>query len=82
MVAHREFAAHPLNDPVQIAASRDMGQEAFVFPAHRVPVGTVHVRSVEVVAVDAPGLMEYLVPLCAGIDANLDALEVQFGMAG
>ena len=41
----------------------------------------MHVRVVEVVAVDAPGLVEDLLPLGPRVDADLDGVEVQLALA-
>ena len=53
---------------VQVGARREVRQERRVLLPHRRPVGAVHVRVVEVVAVDPPGLVEDLRPLGARVD--------------
>src|SRR5262249_54478749 len=77
VVSDRKLAAHPLDDAVQIAASSKMRQERSVLIALRFPIDAVHVGRVEVVAVDSPRFVEYLRPLGAGVDANLDVVDVE-----
>ena len=52
-------------------------QEGLVLLLHGRPVGAVHVRVVEEVAVDPPGLVEDLLPLGPRIDAHFDRVEVE-----
>ena len=77
MVADPQFAAHPLNHAIQIAASRNVRQERRILLLHRIPIGAVHVRRVEVVAIDPPGLIEYLGPLDPRVDADFDRIDVR-----
>ena len=54
-----------------------MRDERLVLRADSLPVVTVHPGVVEVIAVDAPALLEHLRPLGARIDAHLDRVEIQ-----
>src|SRR6185437_3327238 len=54
----------------------------FVFLFDGGPVGAVHVRVVEEVAVDAPGLVEDLLPFGAGFDADFDGVEIEAAIGG
>ena len=75
VVSDRQLARHPLQHAVQIGARRGVRQEGGVlFPLLR-PVHAVHVRRVEVVAVDPPRLVEDLLPLGARIDTYLDGID-------
>ena len=68
VMADRELARHPLQHAVEVGARRDVRQERRVLLALLRPVHAVHVRRVEVVAVDPPRLVEDLLPLGARID--------------
>src|SRR6185295_17286369 len=63
MVADSKLAAHPLNHSIQVVAGCNVWKKAGVLLLHRVPIGAVHIRRIEIVAIDAPGLIEDLGPL-------------------
>ena len=75
MMTDRQLARHPLDDAIQVARDRDVGEQRVVFFLHRRPVHAVHVGRVKVVAVDPPRFVEDLRPLRARIDADLDAVD-------
>ena len=81
MVPDPQLAAHPLNHPVEVAANCQIRQKYGIFLPHGVPVDSVHVGGVEVIAIDAPGLVEYLRPFRARIDVNLDGVDIDFALA-
>src|SRR5207302_941849 len=80
-VADRQLAEHPTQNAIEVAARRQVRQEGLVLPLDRLPVGPVHVRIVEVVAIDAPGLVKDLPPLGPRLDADFDRRDVQLALA-
>src|SRR5262249_49704378 len=76
-VADGQFAEHPADDAVEIAAGAQVRQKRSVLLADGGPVGAVHGRIVEVIAVDAPGFVENLRPFGARLDTNFDGLDIE-----
>ena len=81
-MAHCQFAEHPLHHAREVLPHADIRQKDFVFGLHRSPVVAVHVRVVEIIAVDAPRLVEHLPPLGHRIDLHRDLVERQFVFGG
>ena len=75
-----QLAQHPADHAEEIVARREVGQERLVFPAHRRPVGAVEAGVVEVVAVDAPDLVEDLGPLGARVDLDLHGVDGELAL--
>ena len=71
-MAHRQLAEHGTHHAVEVAASRQVRKEGLIFRAYGIPVGPVHVRGIEIVAIDSPRLAEHLLPLFFRIDSNFD----------
>ncbi len=82
MVADRKLGGHPHHYAIEIAAHGQFREEHGVLGAHGVPVGAVHVRVVEVIAVDAPGFVENLPPLGARIDLDLQLVCGELELRG
>src|SRR5581483_7125109 len=76
-VADAQLAEHPGDDAVHVGAAGGVLQERLVLGLDGLPVGPVHVRVVEEVAVDPPGLVVDLLPLGPRLDPHLDGVEVQ-----
>ena len=76
-MADRQLAQHPLGDAGEVAPAGEVGDERGVLAAHRRPVGAVVAGVVEVVAVDAPGLVEHLRPLGGRVHLDLDPAEIE-----
>ena len=69
-VADRDLRAHVVEQIVQIGAMVDVRQDLPVHLFHLVPVGAVHVRHVQVVALIAPALAEDLLELLLGFQIH------------
>ena len=82
VMAHGQLAAHPLDQAVQVRAAGQLGQEDGVLVAHGFPVHAMHARIIEIVAVDAPHLVENLRPLGARIGLHLDGVDLDLAFAG
>ena len=80
MVAHSQFAAHPLNQAVQVCAAGQLGQEHGVLVTHGLPVHAMHARIIEIVAVDAPHFIENLRPLGARIGFHFDGVDLDLAL--
>src|SRR5262245_36557045 len=76
-MADGQLGEHPADHLVQVAAGGQVREELLVLAPDGRPVGPVHVRVVEEVAVDPPGLVQDLLPLLPGLDADLDGVHVQ-----
>ena len=64
-VADRDLGAHVVEQVVEIGAMVDVRQQLAVHLLHLRPVGAVHVRHVEIVALVAPAFVEDLLELLA-----------------
>ena len=82
VVADPQLAEQPLEQPVEVRASGQVREEGGVLHAHGVPVQAVHAGIVEVVAVDAPGVLVHLRPLGPWVHEDLDAVERQPALVG
>ena len=71
----RKLAEHPLHHSRQVLAHGDIRQKHFILRFHCFPVIAVHVRVVEVVAIDSPCLIENLPPLGHWIDLDLNVFD-------
>ena len=80
-VADGELAEHHPDHAVQVVPRGQVRKELFILVPDGIPVGTVHVRRVEVVAVDPPGFAEDLGPFGAGLDPHRDRRERQCAIA-
>jgi len=81
-MTHSQLTAHPLYQAVEIAAACQVGQEYGIPGFQGIPVGSVHTRVVEIVAVYAPGFVKDLSPFCCGVNLHLDILDIQLAFAG
>src|SRR5687768_14991339 len=70
-----QLAGELAENVIEIGAVRYMRDELRVLNTNRVPVETVHVRVIEPVAQDAPGVGVLLGPFGARIDLHLEPLE-------
>ena len=82
VVSHRQLARHPLRHAIEVGSRRHVRQERRVLLVLLLPVDAVHVRGVEVVAIDPPRLVEDLLPFGARIDAHFDPVDVQPAFRG
>ena len=76
-MAHGQLAEHAADHAVQVAAAGQVGQQGLVLRPHRVPVGPVHVRGIEVVAIDPPGLAEDLRPTRRGARSRTEIAAIE-----
>src|SRR5580692_265071 len=63
---------------IQIAAMGHPGEERFIARADFVPVVAGHVGVPVKIALEAPGFVINLAPLCAGIDLHLHSAKIEF----
>ncbi len=77
MVSDDQLAVHPGKHASQILPRGEIGKEHRVLRLHRVPVRAMHVRVVEIIAIDAPCFVENLAPLGSRIDLHFDLIDSQ-----
>ena len=80
-MSDRELAEHPLHHARQILPRGDVGEERLVLRLHGIPVVAVHVRVIEVIAVDPPAFVEDLTPLGGRVDLHFDTRDAEFVLA-
>jgi hypothetical protein len=80
-VRDSELAIHLADEGIQVAACRDVSQLGLVPPLHSRPIESTHGGIEEVVAQHAPGLVENLLPLGAGVELHLEVGELQRAFA-
>src|SRR5712692_7913555 len=80
-VRSAQLRDHFADDVIQVAAMRDPRKKRFIALANFLPIVTGHVRIPIKIALHAPGLVEYLAPLFAGIDLHLQFAEIELAVA-
>src|SRR5216684_1945392 len=80
-VRSAQLCDHFADDVIQVAAMRDPRKKRFIALANFLPIVTGHVRIPIKIALHAPGLVEYLAPLFAGIDLHLQFAEIELAVA-
>ena len=78
---HCQFTAHPLNNRVEITAAGEVRNEFSIFLFHCRPVGTVHTRIVEVIAVDLPCFVKNIGPFGDRINFHLDVSSIEYSFS-
>src|SRR5881394_3480080 len=76
-MADGQLAAHHGDDVTEIGTMTDRGEKRTILFINAVPIGALHLRIVEVFALDAPGLAIYVGPLGSRIDAGLEPGYIQ-----
>src|ERR1044072_5429922 len=76
-----ELAADHRDQVTEICSMTNKTQQRFVFLIHSLPIRAVHLRIVEILALNAPRLAVDLRPLGARINSHLQLSDVQWTIA-
>src|SRR5215204_2457765 len=71
-----ELAQHFPDHFIKVFAARAAIKQLCVFDAHRQPVHATHLLVIKIVAVEPPGVVEYLTCLGAGVDLDVHAFNL------
>src|SRR5438105_363585 len=80
-MADGELPTRERDEISKVGPVADVRDQRAVFVIHRLPVRTVHLRVIEVIALRAPGFLEDLRPLGAWIDEHLELADVDGAVA-
>src|SRR4030095_12736811 len=69
-MSDRDLSAHVIKEVVEIGPMHHVGQQLPVHFFHLRPVGSMHVRHVEIIALIAPALVEDLFEFLPGLEIH------------
>src|SRR5213083_2906643 len=80
-MAQRQLAANHGDEVSQVGTMADVSDQGPVLFVNRLPIGSMHVGVVKVLALNTPRLAKDLLPLSARIDAHLQLGHVEWSIA-